>query len=118
YTVAPGDTLFGIARRHGVGVADLLAANPALSAENLRPGQTLGLPAGAQAGRDPARVQPASLASRPAKSPRHYTVKRGDTLYAIARAFGIELADLKAENPGLRKSAAIHPGLRINLPAR
>lgn len=118
YTVAPGDTLFGIARRHGVGVADLLAANPALSADNLRPGQTLGLPAGAQAGRDPARVQPASLASRPAKSPRHYTVKRGDTLYAIARAFGIELADLKAGNPGLRKSAAIHPGLRINLPAR
>lgn len=118
YTVARGDTLFGIARAHGVAVADLLAANPALSSETLRPGQTLSLPSSTQAGQTPARIQPASLASRSAKSPRHYTVKRGDTLHAIARTFGIQLADLKAENPDLRKSAAIHPGLRITLPAR
>ncbi len=118
YSVQRGDTLFGIARAHGVAVADLLAANPALSSETLRPGQSLSLPAGSQAGPVVARIQPASLVSRPAKSPRHYTVKRGDTLHAIARQFGIQLADLKAENPGLRKSAAIQPGLRITLPAR
>jgi membrane-bound lytic murein transglycosylase D len=115
YAVQRGDTLFGIARAHGVTVADLMVANPALAGETLRPGQALSLPVGSQT---VARLQPVSLASAPAKSPRHYTVQHGDTLHAIARQFGIQLADLKAKNPGLRKSAAIHPGLRIDLPAR
>lgn len=118
YTIQHGDTLFGIARAQGLAVADLTAANPALASETLRPGQTLSLPAAPLAGPAPARFQPASLTAKPAKSARHYTVKRGDTLHAIARQFGIQLADLKAVNPGLRGSAAIHPGLRIDLPAR
>ncbi|HQT00741.1 MAG TPA: LysM peptidoglycan-binding domain-containing protein [Thiobacillus sp.] len=118
YSVQPGDTLFRIARAYGVSVDEIMAVNPSLTGDALRPGQVLSLPAGSQAGLAPARIQPASLASGPAKSPRTYTVKRGDTLHAIARQFGIQLAEIHAGNPGLRGSAAIHPGLRITLPAR
>lgn len=125
YTVQRGDTLFGIARAHGLSVAALTAANPSLASDTLRPGQTLSLPADAArssgAGSVPAAaspIQPASLVSRAAPSPRQYTVKRGDTLHAIAQRFGLRVPDLKAHNPGLRGSSAIHPGLRLDLPAR
>ena len=43
--VEPGDSLLGIARRTGVSVADLRAAN-GLSGDNIRIGQTLVVPGG------------------------------------------------------------------------
>nr|WP_294645163.1 peptidoglycan DD-metalloendopeptidase family protein [uncultured Aureimonas sp.] len=46
--VEPGDSLLGIARRSGVSVAELRAAN-GLSSDNIRIGQTLMLPGGAAA---------------------------------------------------------------------
>ena len=48
YTVQPGDTLSGIASRHGVSLTDLLAVNPQITNPNLiQPGQQINLPAGA-----------------------------------------------------------------------
>jgi serine-type D-Ala-D-Ala carboxypeptidase/endopeptidase (penicillin-binding protein 4) len=44
YTIRSGDTLEGIARRHGVTVAALRAANPGVRDRRLIPGRTLNLP--------------------------------------------------------------------------
>lgn len=43
--VEEGDTLFGIARRYGVALADLLGANRNVEPDSLFPGQELALPA-------------------------------------------------------------------------
>ena len=43
YVVQPGDTLYGIARRNGVRVNDLVALNGLASPESIRSGQTLRL---------------------------------------------------------------------------
>jgi cell wall-associated NlpC family hydrolase len=43
-----------------------------------------------------------------------YTVKRGDTLFTIARAQGITLARLQMLNPGL--AASLRPGQSLKLP--
>lgn len=53
HTVASGDTLWDLALRHGVSVADLAAANGLPAGAGLRPGQSLAVPAhdGAQSGR-------------------------------------------------------------------
>ncbi len=61
-TVESGDSLGGIARRAGVSVADLRAAN-GLTTDNIRIGQVLQLPAGANAGAANTRV--ASLGTPP-----------------------------------------------------
>ncbi|SHJ48064.1 peptidoglycan DD-metalloendopeptidase family protein [Aureimonas altamirensis] len=61
-TVESGDSLGGIARRAGVSVADLRAAN-GLSSDNIRIGQVLQLPAGANTGAANTRV--ASLGTPP-----------------------------------------------------
>lgn len=44
YTVRSGDTLATIAKRHGVKLPDLVAANPGLNPNKLRPNQTIIIP--------------------------------------------------------------------------
>ncbi len=114
HEVRRGDTLYGIARRYGLGVAELSAANPDFDG-SLRPGQTLRLPASAQPGDEAGAIQPASFKARIRKPapPLRYTVKRGDTLGAIAQRFDVSLADIKAWNPAFRKTSKVRPGQAI-----
>ena len=58
YTVSPGDTLWSIAVRHGVTVAELTAANGITNPDYIQAGQTLRIPTGDGAAPAPA-PQPA-----------------------------------------------------------
>jgi len=109
-----GDTLFGVARRYGLSLVQLTEANPKLDSK-LKAGQIIRLPLNASAAREASETQPASLKVRVRKpaQPVHYTVKRGDTLHAIAQRFGKSLADLKAWNPAFKKSGKIHAGQMV-----
>jgi LysM repeat protein len=62
YTVAPGDTLFGISRRLGVTLVGLLGANGLNESSLIQPGQTLQIPEG---GAVPATNPPATDAPAP-----------------------------------------------------
>ncbi|MGE5602274.1 MAG: LysM peptidoglycan-binding domain-containing protein [Nitrososphaerales archaeon] len=84
YTVRANDTLWEIANRYGITVAQLTAANPDANPDALRPGQTLTIPT---------KTPPVSGAV--------YTVKPDDTLWNIAAKYGLFLNDLLAANPGV-----------------
>ncbi len=75
-TVNPGDSLYGIARRHAVPVRGVVVLNKLQPPYRLTSGQKLVLP-------------PAS---------RLYTVEQGDTAYSIARRYGVSLANLAQMN--------------------
>jgi membrane-bound lytic murein transglycosylase D len=111
--VERGDTLFSVARRYGLSVAQLSQANPDLDG-GLKAGQTLRLPADDLAS-PPAVIQHVAFTPRARKpaQPVRYTVKRGDTLHAIAQRFDISLADIKAWNPVFRKRSTIRAGQRV-----
>ncbi|AGY47219.1 endolysin [Bacillus phage Glittering] len=75
YKVQKGDTLYGIARQHGMNVDDLKKLN-GLKSDTIRVGQTL-------------KVKQTSVT---------YKVKKGDTLYSIAKAHGTTVANIKKLN--------------------
>ena len=78
YQVQKGDTLYSIANRYGITLAELKAINN-LTSDNLAIGQLLNVPSGL------------SLASS-------YTVSAGDTLYGVAKKFDTTVDKLKEAN--------------------
>lgn len=116
YTVRSGDTLSGIATRHGVTVAQLRAVN-ALSGDLIRVGQALVIPEFADGQREPAvrTQQPAPAGT--AASTESYTVQSGDTPTHIARRFGVEVNELLRVN-GISDPRRLKVGQVLQIPGR
>jgi membrane-bound lytic murein transglycosylase D len=121
YTVKKGDTLSGIARAHAVSLQDLRRWNNLSRDAGLRPGQTLTIRRSPRArvasisGARPVSDSPVSSAALAAK---RYIVKRGDSLWTIARAHAVSPEDLCRWN-NLSRDAGLRPGqeLEIRSPA-
>lgn len=88
YTVKSGDTLYAIALRYGASVAQLASANNITNTNLIRVGQVLRIP-----GTSGGPVTPP-----PATGTTNYTVKAGDTLYAIALRFNTTTAKIASAN--------------------
>lgn len=133
--VQPGDTLYSLSRKHKVSIAVLMEVN-SLKSPNLKPGQKLTLPSGARPLTKPARVAglpDASLpaaAAQPAPAPSAlspaapaapvtwdgtYTLKPGDSLYALSRAYKVSVAELQRVN-GITDPAKVRPGTLLKVP--
>ncbi|NLM40639.1 MAG: LysM peptidoglycan-binding domain-containing protein [Firmicutes bacterium] len=107
YTVQPGDSMFLIARRFGVSLDALIAANPQIQNPALIfPGQIV--------------CVPTSPAPPPPVCPPgtfRYTVRPGDSMFLIAQRFGVSLNALIAANPQISNPSLIFPGQVICVPS-
>jgi murein DD-endopeptidase MepM/ murein hydrolase activator NlpD len=96
-----------------------MAANE-LKSPSLTPGQKLYLPGAAGARKPLATSAPEETASAAPEAAADwtasYTVKRGDSLYALARQHNIKLADLQRYN-GITNVRRVKPGMVLKLPA-
>jgi LysM repeat protein len=77
-----GETWYGIAREYGVSSRDLAAANPGVNPDHLISGEVLRIPRGASK----------------AVARRTHTVADGETLWAIARRYGVGTEALRRAN--------------------
>jgi nucleoid-associated protein YgaU len=70
-------------------------------------------------GAAPAAAGEAIAAAKPTapRAPATYTVRKGDTAYAIARKQGVKVADLLQQN-GIKDPAALKPGQSIRIPSK
>ena len=95
YVVEAGDTLADIAVRHATSVAAIQNLNPQLVSDQLFPGDELLVPASAA----PAPAAEEEIVAVPATDARFYVVEEGDIVSALAREFGVTVADIKDANP-------------------
>ena len=103
YVVQKGDTVSGIAYRHGVRTADVMAANDLdeKAARKLKVGQKLTIPAGGKkvvVKKAAAKLTKAAAPAAAAAADGTYTVRKGDNIPKIARKLGVKASDLMAAN--------------------
>lgn len=108
-TVRSGDTLYKIATRAGLSVAQLKASN-SLKSDTIQVGQVLKLSRVAALPAAPAHTTAAAPAAVT------YTVQRGDFLSKIAAKYGVSVGALQAANN--INGTLISPGQRLKIPAR
>jgi LysM repeat protein len=101
YTVQRGDTLFSIAVRFGTTVQAIVNANGIINPNQIFYGQVFWIPSG----------------SGGTTGSGTYVVRRGDTLYSIARRFGTTYLVLAAAN-GLHSPYRIYVGQRLVIPGQ
>ncbi len=121
YVVKPGDSLWTIAKKHKLTVADLTQANGMAANANLQPGKKLVIPgkslpeaaaAPAAASRKSSEAAPTARAG--GETVKH-VVKSGETLGIIARNYGVRQSDIAVANR-ISDPAKIQAGLELVIP--
>ena len=120
YVVAKGDSLAKIAKKSGVTLKALQAANPGVVPTKLKVGQKLVIPAGGKTSA-PASTGAGTTAGNGAQVPmagsgEAYVVKSGDTLTKIAKAHGLTVKVLQAANN--LTTTKIHVGQKLKVPSK
>lgn len=107
YSVQRGDNLWDIGRNYGVSVRQMTRWNGISSGSILRPGQKLVV----WVKDDQSRDEEQGLVKVAANTDTNnsYTVRRGDSLWLIARKFNIQVTDLVKWNK-LNKGKHLQPG--------
>lgn len=100
YTIRAGDTLYSLARRYNTSVEAIMSANPGIDPNSLRVGQIICIPGG---GICPQGTSP-------------YTIKAGDTLFALARQFNTTVEAILNANPGINPNN-LQIGQQICIPS-
>ena len=108
-----GETLSSIALRYGVTLDSLMQANGITNSHYIRAGDQLIIPPPGE---------PAKSGEPPANAPggqgeqKTHTVAYGESLYAIALFYGVDMRDLAAAN-GIANPDIIRPGQRLIIPS-
>ncbi|KIX14532.1 LysM peptidoglycan-binding domain-containing protein [Dethiosulfatarculus sandiegensis] len=118
-----GDTLGRIAQSFGVRLSDLMAMNPRLNPRRLRIGQVVYVPPSGRSHVKSRNTVASSKGSKtrtvaykaPHRNQRKivHTVKRGDTLWDISLAYGLNYKQIKRWNG--RRSNRLSPGQKLVL---
>lgn len=149
YTVQPGETILGIAHRHNTTLDHLLSLNPGVQPNYVQANQVINVPyvpggatpppsAAQRAAANTAKATPVSttpaVVSTPSKvtytqlntqqpqpkvTYKDYVAKRKDTLYGIAKQFGITVDELVEANPILKgEDGKLKKGTKLRVPVK
>lgn len=102
HVVVAGETLYSIAKRYQVGVMELVEWNNLSLSVGIKPGQVLKLKAFEE-----------KIVSQPTTKEVIHTVKASDTLYSIAREYGVTIKELMDWNQKKDFSLTVGEKLKI-----
>lgn len=130
HILEPGETFYSISKKRGIKLADLVAANPSLKPERLKPGTKINIPGYSNDNTNPNK--PVSVAAAPAPKPvtpaapantsvtstaptKRHTVIEGDSIASIAERYAISTDSLLKQNH-LTDSDSIYIGDVLTIP--
>jgi LysM repeat protein len=103
HVVKAGDTLFELAKKYNVNLDKLIAANPGLAnPDKLEIGMKIKIPTGSVS------VAPEGMHA--------HTVKQGDTMWKLSKAFGVSLKSLIEANPHINNPNILMTGQVVHIP--
>lgn len=95
HTISPKETLYSVSRTYSLTPQDVIAANSGLSIETFQIGKTIRIPF------FESNETFSSYAGPVVIEQTQHKVKRGETLYGISQKYGVTVAELERENPGI-----------------
>ncbi|AUJ28837.1 LysM peptidoglycan-binding domain-containing protein [Liquorilactobacillus hordei] len=116
YTVKSGDSLWAVANKYGISVANLKSWNN-LSSDIIYIGQSLKVSNSASQSSNSSSSSSTSSSSQSSSntlSASTYTVKSGDSLWAVANKYGISVANLKSWNNLSSNTIYIGQSLKVS----
>lgn len=102
HKIKKGETVYAISRMYGIPVDKIFKLNPG-SENGIREGATL--------------ILSETEVSAPDENPDYYVIKRGDTLYGVAKANETTVAEILKKNPGV-SDKNFQAGATIRLPKK
>ena len=105
YTVQKGDTLYNIAKKYNTTVSKIIDLNY-LKSPNLSIGQVLRIPEMYTKEED--MYLPQYI---------NYVVKKGDTLYSIAKEFNLDVDTIKKDNALVNNNLSLGQNLKLRVPS-
>ena len=116
HVVQAGETLYRISQIHAVTLDELYRLNP--SAQNgIQPGQSIVLPISAKNVTNYATQPQAPQSVSPGRGDyRFHTVRSGDTLYSIARAYGVTVDEILSANSTVKAAESLSEGIILRIP--
>ena len=104
HIVQKGETLYSISKSYGVSLDELCSINGIKNSSMVKVGQKLIVPSQNVSG---GRIE----------KPGTYTVEKGDTLYSLARTFGITVDELRSYN-NMDVDAVLQAGQILQIPVQ
>ena len=114
HTVQAGETLYSISRRYQLSVGDLKSINNFDENVALKPGQVLKVTV--NEGVEEKSDEKVLITPDSPASDVFYEVKLSDTLYSVARQYGVTIKDLMECNN--KKDFSVSVGERLKIPAK
>ncbi len=115
YVVVKGDSFSKIAKKFGVSVKAIKAVNLGVEPTKLKVGQKLSIPA-SSAGAAASAAENTLTPTGSSTGEETYTVKSGDTLTKIAKAYGTTVKAIESENN--LSTTKIKVGQKLKIPVK
>ncbi|MBQ7553515.1 MAG: LysM peptidoglycan-binding domain-containing protein [Bacteroidaceae bacterium] len=129
HTILQGETLYGLSQKYKVSVKAILNANPGLNEKNFRYGQVVNIPKadGSSTPTPVATDQPQQTAVQPqqpsgiqgpvqSRCKEMHKVARKETVFSIARMYGITEQELLDANPEIKDAKKLKKGKLLCIP--
>ncbi|MDB6031535.1 MAG: Lytic transglycosylase catalytic [Verrucomicrobiales bacterium] len=116
HTIVKGDTFGSLAKKYNTSIKAITDANPGVQSSKLKIGQRIKVPASTGSSAVPAGTAAGGATTMAAGSETVHVVKNNDTLWGLAKRYGVSQNAIKAAN-GL-KTGSLRVGQKLKIPAK